>query len=132
MTNEVLTEQHLKNEFLMVCETSLKNAQLAFPSIDSENFDSTESLARIAKACFNAFSKAYEDYKDNNKLPLINGTDPYNHESPLTALDEAFSNVNGFTISSTLKDTNPDSIAALEALQPIANIICDRGYCIFT
>ena len=122
----------LKANFLSNSEECLKKARLLFPGIETDNWDNTESLSFIAKACYDAFSNAVNSYRDNGIVPLVAGTDPHNHDSSSTSLSAALSNVFGFTVSRTLEAINPKSVAVLKAMQPIASDIHQRGYCIFT
>ena len=48
----------LKASFLSNSEECLEKARLLLPGIETDNWDNTESLSFIAKACYDAFSNA--------------------------------------------------------------------------
>jgi hypothetical protein len=132
MSKRPKTEDELRAEFLLICEESFRATVEAFPDLSSESFASDESLSMVAKSCYDSFFEAAAEYKKSGQQPLVSGTDPHHHESKATALSAALSNVFGFTVCKSLEVVNPKSVAALRALQPIANLIHVRGYCIFT
>ena len=128
MTDLAATTTDNNNGLLKAFETGLDLAGLSLMHAQNEN------LFPIADQCFIAFQYAKEDLSLREKLPIIPGTDPNSSDADdSSSLKSAFASVYGYERSSPQYATlNPHSMAALKALQGIANELHLRGLAIFT